>query len=100
MTEPNDYDAGLLNDYGAGKVGWWHDYIRHELERCNEHWRGHYAELRTEKEKAVKVTEARVWVRCLELIQDEIDEGCPDAIQLAKEEILHQQKAADKAQES
>lgn len=22
------YDAGLLNDYGGGDVSWWHDYIR------------------------------------------------------------------------
>jgi hypothetical protein len=34
-----DYDAGLLNDYGAGKIGWWQDYIRSELERCNYYWR-------------------------------------------------------------
>jgi hypothetical protein len=34
-----DYDAGLLNDYGGGKVGWWHDYIREVLTACNEHWR-------------------------------------------------------------
>ena len=34
-----DYDAGLLNDYGGGNVGWWHDYIRSEIARCNEYWR-------------------------------------------------------------
>ena len=35
----DDYDAGLLSDYGGGNVGWWHDYIRAEIERANDHWR-------------------------------------------------------------
>ena len=39
MPDYLDYDAGLLNDYGGGKVEWWQDYIRHELERCNDHWK-------------------------------------------------------------
>lgn len=30
----DQYDAGHLNDYGGGNVGWWHDYIRSELERA------------------------------------------------------------------
>lgn len=30
------YDAGLLSDYGAGNVEWWHDYIRAELGRAHE----------------------------------------------------------------
>src|SRR5690625_4619739 len=34
-----DYDAGALNDWGGGDVGWWQDYIRSEIERANDHWR-------------------------------------------------------------
>ena len=30
------YDAGLLNDFGGGNVGWWQDYIRAELERAHD----------------------------------------------------------------
>ena len=30
------YDAGLLNDYGGGKVEWWQDYLRAELARAHE----------------------------------------------------------------
>lgn len=30
------YDAGSLNDFGGGDVGWWHDYIRAELDRAYE----------------------------------------------------------------
>lgn len=30
------YDAGHLNDFGGGNVGWWHDYMRAELERAHE----------------------------------------------------------------
>ncbi len=33
-----EYDAGLLNDYGGGKVEWWQDYIRAELGRAYEHY--------------------------------------------------------------
>lgn len=32
------YDAGHLNDYGGGNVGWWQDYIRAELERAHDHY--------------------------------------------------------------
>lgn len=35
----NDYDAGLLNDFGGGNVEWWQDYLRAEIERANEWWR-------------------------------------------------------------
>ena len=28
--------AGLLNDYGGGKIEWWQDYIRAELARAHE----------------------------------------------------------------
>lgn len=31
-----EFDAGLLNDYGGGNVGWWHDYIRAELSRAHD----------------------------------------------------------------
>jgi hypothetical protein len=36
---PSDYDAGLLNDFGGGDVGWWQDYLRAEIGRANDYWR-------------------------------------------------------------
>lgn len=33
-----DYDAGLMNDWGGGNVEWWHDYLRAEIGRANDHW--------------------------------------------------------------
>ena len=42
IPEPNDYDTGLLGDFGGGNVGWWHDYIRVELARCNEYWKSEF----------------------------------------------------------
>jgi hypothetical protein len=33
-----EYDAGLLNDYGGGNVEWWQDYIRAELGRAYHHY--------------------------------------------------------------
>jgi len=37
--EENDYDCGLVNDYGGGNVQWWQDYIRAEIGMCNDYWR-------------------------------------------------------------
>lgn len=34
-----DYDAGLLNDFGGGDVGWWQDYLRAEIDKANDFWR-------------------------------------------------------------
>lgn len=39
ILDEQDYDPGLLNDYGGGNVQWWQDYIRAEINRCNEYWR-------------------------------------------------------------
>lgn len=39
IFEELDYDPGLLNDYGGGKVIWWMNYIRSEINSCNEYWR-------------------------------------------------------------
>lgn len=39
VEEINDYDSGILNDYGGGNTDWWMNYIRTEIDRCNEHWR-------------------------------------------------------------
>jgi hypothetical protein len=36
---PSDYDAGLMNDFGGGDVGWWQDYLRAEIGRANDYWR-------------------------------------------------------------
>lgn len=32
------YDAGILNDYGGGDVGWWHDYIRSLLSLADDYY--------------------------------------------------------------
>jgi hypothetical protein len=34
----DEYDAGLLNDFGGGNVEWWQDYLRAELGRAYEHY--------------------------------------------------------------
>lgn len=40
MPELEEYDAGALNDFGGGNVGWWQDYIRSELGRAYEFYCG------------------------------------------------------------
>ena len=45
------YDAGLLSDYGGGNVEWWQDYLRAEIERCNDHWEADYAALEAERDR-------------------------------------------------
>ncbi len=37
--EINDYDPGIINDYGGGMIDWWMSYIKTEIDKCNEHWR-------------------------------------------------------------
>jgi len=49
IDQKSDYDSGYLNDYGGGNVGWWKDYIRAEVGRCNDHWR-----MLIEREQPVK----------------------------------------------
>lgn len=36
QIELEEYDAGLLNDFGGGDVEWWQDYIRAELSRAHD----------------------------------------------------------------
>lgn len=38
VDQLDQYDAGLLNDFGGGNVEWWQDYIRAELGRAYEHY--------------------------------------------------------------
>jgi hypothetical protein len=33
-----EYDAGLLSDFGGGNIEWWQDYIRAELGQAYEHY--------------------------------------------------------------
>jgi len=40
-----EYDPGLLNDYGGGKVDWWFDYIRSLLKDADEHYNEQIADL-------------------------------------------------------
>lgn len=40
VPELEEYDAGALNDFGGGNVGWWQDYIRSELGRAYEFYCG------------------------------------------------------------
>lgn len=47
------YDAGLLNDYGGGDVGWWQDYLRAELGRAEDFYRGQHARIVTEKDARI-----------------------------------------------
>lgn len=61
-----DYDPGLLNDFGGGDVGWWQDYIRAEIGRCNDYWR----------ERCVETRPAAVSVEALRELWNEVLELC------------------------
>jgi hypothetical protein len=50
------YDAGLLNDYGGGKVPWWHGYICAVLGRAH----GFYEEQAESLEAALSSATAKV----------------------------------------
>jgi len=46
-----NYDPGMLNDFGGGKIQWWQDYIRAEVGRCNEYWQNVLLRETTESRK-------------------------------------------------
>ena len=61
------YDAGILNDFGGGNVGWWQDYMRHELNRAEEFYEVQFddlnnriSELEAERDELRKVVDACV----------------------------------------
>ncbi len=54
-----EYDAGLLNDYGGGNVEWWQDYIRAELGRAYEHYQSQIA---APPAQPAPVQEPVVWI--------------------------------------
>ena len=45
------YDSGILNDFGGGNVQWWQDYIRAEVNRCNDFHSEIINQLREENER-------------------------------------------------
>lgn len=56
------YDAGLLNDYGGGDVGWWQDYLRAELGRAEEFYRNQHDDIVAEKDAEIaRLREALIW---------------------------------------
>jgi len=48
MSDFQDYDLGLMNDYGGGNVSWWHDYLRSAVDGANESAYEQYAQLEDE----------------------------------------------------
>lgn len=58
-VEAVDYDAGYLNDFGGGNVEWWWDYLRAEIERANEHWRGQIDTLTADRDRLKARVEER-----------------------------------------
>ena len=67
-----DYDAGLLNDFGGGDVGWWQDYLRAEIGRANDHWRTQMDALTAERDALRDGLEAACDV------QNWIEDNVPD----------------------
>ena len=58
-AELEQYDAGLLNDFGGGNVEWWQDYIRAELARAYDFYQS-----QCEAPAAVAVPEGLEPVEC------------------------------------
>jgi hypothetical protein len=87
-----DYDAGLLSDYGGGNVAWWMDYIRGELERCNEHWREQLSAHQTEKPTADNGLIAELKRLCANLTPttDEFSSRIIEIKAVAKYEVAEQ----------
>lgn len=87
----NEYNAGLLNDWGGGNVDWWHDYLRYEVANANSHWIEQVENLRAERDAAelmslalnAELAELRkpdcfrcaYWFACRTLIKDDCGGG-------------------------
>jgi len=79
-----EYDAGLLNDYGGGNVGWWWDYIRYELGLAHDHYQEQVADLYTTPQQ-------RTWVGMDD--EDEINWEEGDSLMALAEAIEAKLKA-------
>jgi hypothetical protein len=51
----DEYDAGLLNDWGGGKVEWWQDYIRAELGRAHDFYQSQVDSLTAPQHQSLTV---------------------------------------------
>lgn len=58
----DEYDVGLLNDWGGGNVAWWHDYLRYEIARANSHWVQQTESLRAELAECKRDAERYRWL--------------------------------------
>ena len=59
----DEYDAGFLNDFGGGNVGWWQDYMRSELGRAYDYYQvqiqQYAAKVREGGNKTINQTEGK-----------------------------------------
>jgi hypothetical protein len=60
VQELDEYDAGLLNDYGGGNVEWWQDYIHYELGCAYEHYKEQLTTPRSTQRPWVGLTEDEI----------------------------------------
>lgn len=79
-----EYDAGLLGDYGGGNVEWWQDYIRAELGRAHEYYQSQISAHPLRPEPATKLLPKKIdpilikhspnyvsgWNNCIDAIRD------------------------------
>ena len=57
MSTTENYNPGLLNDWGGGNISWWQDYIRSEIDRANDYWRPQVDALLSDLETSQKARE-------------------------------------------
>lgn len=70
----DEYDVGLLNDWGGGNIAWWHDYLRYEIARANSHWVQQTESLRAELE-TVRVDECMRLRKAIQRALDDSESG-------------------------
>ena len=84
MTQSDEYDAGILNDFGGGDIAWWQDYIRAELGRSHDFYQAEITRLRAAlDERLVASVKPLVWEPCDELVAA----AYLDAAQVLEDEI-------------
>ncbi|MDO2946978.1 hypothetical protein M8828_01145 [Aeromonas simiae] len=84
MVELDAYDAGHLNDYGGGNVGWWHDYIRSELNRAHDFYQSQFGEGNHTEQTLAMVPEGWQLVP-VEPTENMIGHGCGASVMVVSE---------------
>lgn len=60
----DEYDTGLLSDFGGGDTAWWWDYMRNELGSAHDHYQSQVNQLLAQpetKQEPAALSDLQIW---------------------------------------